>query len=106
MGGRCESSTPVDSWWIQRDSASPTKNILIDYEKAGRLCGFDDYDRFQLAYRGWVQAVLADDKVKSEDRWTQNIATGSHAFVEKVKNEMRSLAIGRHVRKRANAYEL
>ena len=44
--------------------------------------------------------------MKREDHWTQSIATGSQAFLETVKNQMRSLAIGRHVRMRADGFAL
>jgi len=40
------------------------------------------------------------------DCWTQSIATGSQSFVETVKGQMRSIAIGRHVRKKAEGFEL
>jgi hypothetical protein len=40
------------------------------------------------------------------DCWTQSIATGNRSFVEAVKRQMRSLAIGRRVRKKAEGFEL
>jgi hypothetical protein len=59
------------------------------------------YERFQSEHRQWVQSALSDDGREREDRWTQSIATGSRSFVEAVKKQMRSLAIGRQVRKKA-----
>jgi hypothetical protein len=43
--------------------------------------------------------------VTREDCWTQSIATGSRSFVEAVKRQMRSFAIGRCVRKKAEGFE-
>jgi putative transposase len=82
------------------------KNILINYQALSHLSGFDNYERFQTEHRQWVQSALSDDGWKREDRWTQSIATGSRSFVEAVKEQMRSLAIGRQVRKKAQGFEL
>jgi len=78
------------------------KNILIDYEVLGRLSGFSNFESFQATHRRWVQSVLFDDKAKREDSWTQSFATGSRLFVEDIKRQMRSFAIGRRVRKKAS----
>ncbi len=44
--------------------------------------------------------------VTREDCWAQSIATGNRSFVEAVKRQMRSFAIGRRVRKKAEGFEL
>ena len=44
--------------------------------------------------------------VTRENFWTQSIATGNRSFVEAVKRQMRSFAIGRRVRKKAEGFEL
>ncbi|MFO7559037.1 MAG: transposase [Desulfobacterales bacterium] len=82
------------------------KNILIDYETLGHLSGINDFEDFQSAHRRWVQTALSDAEVKREDCWTQSIATGSRSFVESVKGQMRSLAIGRNVREKIEGFEL
>jgi REP-associated tyrosine transposase len=82
------------------------KNILIDYETLGHLSGFSNFADFQSAHRQWVQTALSDDKAKRENCWTQSIATGSRSFVEAVKMQMRSFAIGRRVKKTAEGFEL
>jgi putative transposase len=82
------------------------KNILIDYEAFGRLSGFSNFESFQSAHRRWIQSALSDDKSRREDSWTQSIATGSRSFVETVKRQMRSFAVGRRVRKKAEGFEL
>jgi len=82
------------------------KNILIDYEALSRLSGFDNFESFQSAHRLWVQSALSDNETKRVDCWTQSIATGSQSFVETVKSQMRSIAIGRRVRKKAKGFEL
>jgi len=81
------------------------KNILIDYEALSRLSGFDNFESFQSAHRRWVQSALSDNETKRVDCWTQSIATGSQSFVETVKRQMRSIAIGRCVRKKVEGFE-
>ena len=82
------------------------KNILINYEALGRLAGYNDFESFQAAHGQWVRSILEKEKLKREERWTQSIATGGRTFVERVKDQMRSLAIGRKIRKKADRFEL
>lgn len=82
------------------------RNILIDYETLGHLSGFNKFEDFQVAHRRWVHSKLSDGKLKREDCWTKSIATGSSSFVEDVKLQMQSFAIGRRVRSNAKGFEL
>lgn len=82
------------------------KNILIDYETLSRLSGFDNLGSFQKAHERWVQSALDKERLKREERWTQSIATGSRSFIERIKDQMKSLATGRKVRKEADRFEL
>jgi len=82
------------------------KSILIDYETLGHLSGFNNFKDFQSAHHRWVQSELSDDGAKREECWTQSIATGSRSFVETVKREMGSFAIGRRVQKNVDGFEL
>ena len=68
--------------------------------------GFNNFDDFQSTHRRWVQSELSDGKAKREDCWTQSIATGSRSFVEAVKMQMHSFAIGRRVQKKVGGFEL
>jgi|GEM_PF-2372744 len=82
------------------------KNILIDYETLSCLAGFDNFESFQSAHRRWGQSALSGGAVKREDCWTQSIASGNRSFVEAVKRQMHSFAIGRRVWKKAEGFEL
>ena len=82
------------------------RNILIDYEQLSYLSGFDSIESFQSAHRQWVQSALSENESDKEDCWTQSIATGSWPFVEAVKAQMRSFAIGRRVREKVGGFEL
>ena len=82
------------------------RNILIDYEALSNLPGFDDIESFQSAHRRWVRSALSDDETSRESCWTQSVATGSRSFVEAIKVQMRSLAVGRHIREEGGAFEL
>jgi putative transposase len=82
------------------------KNILIDYETIGHLCGFNTFDEFQSAHRRWVESALSDNNMQREDCWTRSMATGSRSYVEAVKIQMGSFAIGRQVWKNEEGFEL
>ena len=82
------------------------KNILIDYEALSSLSGFENVESFQSAHRQWVASALLEDETNREDYWTQRIAAGSRSLVEAVKAQMRSFAIGRQIREKADCFEL
>ncbi len=82
------------------------RNIIIEYEILGHLSGFNNFEDFQLAHRRWVQSELSGGKAKRAGYWTQSIATGSRSFIETVKMQMRSFAIGRRVRKNVEGFDL
>ncbi len=82
------------------------RNILIDYKTLAHLSGFSNFEDFQSAHRRWVASELSNDGAKKDDSWVQSIATGSRSFVETVKMQMHSLAIGRKVRKKGKVFEL
>jgi putative transposase len=82
------------------------KNILIDYESLGRLCGFNNFDEFKSVHRNWVEAALSDNRMQREECWTRSVASGSRSYVEAVKNQMGGFAIGRKIRQNVEDYEL
>lgn len=52
---------------------------------------------FQQAYRRWVGEALAGEMAVRDDRWSDAIAVGSLAFVDKVKVELGLKAMHREV---------
>jgi len=82
------------------------KNILINYEALGRLAGYNDFSSFQVAHEQWVRSILEKEKLNREERWTKSIATGGQTFVKRVKDQMRSMAIGRKICKKVDGFEL
>lgn len=89
------------------------KNILIDYEKLRELAGFDSFDNFQAAHRKWVDSSSENCECGREGRWTESIATGSSAFVQKIISQLGAQAKGRRIveteecsqiRERADSY--
>ena len=53
-----------------------------------------------------MEESLARQGAKRESRWTESIAVGSKAFVEKTKEELGTKAIGREVIGENGTYEL
>lgn len=82
------------------------KCILIDYDRLKNLCGFDEFESFQTAHRQWVETAVGEEIPQRESTWTQAVAVGSESFVEKVKGQLKGLAIGRRIQTMANGWEL
>ena len=53
------------------------------------LCGFSKLADFQQAHRQWVEIALRDELSVRDARWSEAVAVGSLAFVEKVKERTR-----------------
>jgi len=82
------------------------KNILIDYEKVQRLLGFWSYDQLKSSHEGWVEEYCSDGGKSRKEEWTESIAVGSKAFVEKVKALLGFRALGREVIQGAEGYQI
>ena len=82
------------------------KNVIIDYDRLRALAGFTDYDSFATAHLKWVHTALEKIGDKRDSRWTESIAVGSNAFVERIKSAMGAMAKGRSVRPIEGAFEL
>jgi putative transposase len=52
------------------------------------LPGFSNLADFQQAHRQWVEIALRDELSVRDARWSEAVAVGSLAFVEKVKSEL------------------
>jgi hypothetical protein len=47
--------------------------------------GFSKLADFQQAHRHWVEIALRDELAVRDSRWSEAVAVGSLAFIEKVK---------------------
>ena len=63
-------------------------------------------EELKRSYREWVEESLVRQGGKRESRWTESVAVGSKAFVEKTKAELGIKAIGREVMGADGVYEL
>ncbi len=66
----------------------PERYGVIDLRGLVELCGFAELADFQQAHRRWVEQALLGELAKRDDRWSEAIAVGSLAFVDKVKSEL------------------
>jgi len=80
--------------------------FLIDHEDLMDLLDIRSMEGLKRSYREWVEESLARQGQGREPRWTQSIAVGSEAFVEKTKAELGITAIGREVTGEDGVYEL
>ncbi len=61
---------------------------LIDHESLMDLQGIKSMEELKRGYREWVEESLTRKEGRRESRWTDSIAVGGKAFVEKIKAEL------------------
>ena len=83
----------------------PKRYAVIDLEVLAALCGFTDLRDFQRAHRQWVKQAL-ENSAPRDDRWSEAIAVGGLAFVERVKNDLGIKAMHREVVRADETYAL
>lgn len=66
----------------------PEHYAVIDLAAVSALCGFTEVAHFQRAHRQWVEAALTCEIAARDDRWSEAIAVGSRACVERVQLEL------------------
>jgi putative transposase len=66
----------------------PNRYAVIDLKRLAALCGFTNLRALQTAHRQWVEQALEKGRALREDRWSEAIAVGSLAFVERIKNDL------------------
>ncbi|MBW2011398.1 MAG: hypothetical protein JRI32_07095 [Deltaproteobacteria bacterium] len=77
------------------------KCVLINHEKF-----YDSYDSFRESHKKWVNESLANGSNVRDRQWTRGVAVGEKQFVEKIKTELGSKALGRQIREVSGGYEL
>lgn len=73
----------------------PERYRLIELGRLSALCGFTHAQEFRQAHRKWVEGALLHEARKRDARWSEALAVGSQAFVEKVKLELALKAMHR-----------
>jgi hypothetical protein len=70
------------------------------------LCGFADLRDFQRAHRKWVEQELGNGCAPRDDHWSEALAIGRLAFVERVKSDLGIKAMHREVLETDGTYAL
>ena len=65
-----------------------------------------DLRDFQTAHRQWVEQALENGCAPRDDRWSEALAVGSLAFVERVKNDLGIKAMHREAVRADGIYAL
>jgi putative transposase len=84
----------------------PERYALIDIVQLSTLCGFAKVEDFQRAHRQWVEQALTGKAPRRDQRWSEAIAVGSQAFVEKIKRQLGITARYREVDEAHGMYSL
>ena len=70
------------------------------------LLGFENYDDLKNAHYKWVDSAILPDNRNKENKWTQSIAVGSKAFVDKMKEALGFRAKSRKIIGADDTFEL
>ena len=84
----------------------PERYSLIDHGSLADLLGMKNVEELRRGYKEWTKDSLARKVGGRESRWTESIAVGSQAFLEKTKAELGMKAMGREVKGSDGVYEL
>jgi putative transposase len=79
---------------------------LINHEGLMEALDIGSMKELRKSYTEWVEESLRVRKEGQQPKWTKSIAVGSEMFVEKIKAELGSKAIGRQVTTKGGIYEL
>ena len=79
---------------------------MIDLPGLVALCGFSKLADFQQAHRQWVETTLEGGSAVGETQWSEAVAVGRLAFVEKVKAELGAKALHRDLEQVDGMYAL
>jgi putative transposase len=74
-------------------------------QRGSKWSGLDLRD-FQRAQRQWVEQGLENGLLMRDDRWSESIAVGSLAFIDKVKTELGFRAAHRDIVEADGTYAL
>jgi putative transposase len=84
----------------------PKRYAMIDLRELSTLCGFGGVADFRQAHQQWVEEALQGELAMRDARWSEALAVGSLAFVEKVKGELGIKAVHREVERGTETYAL
>jgi putative transposase len=70
------------------------------------LLGFDSYEQLKNAHFKWIDSVIQSENNNREAKWSQSIAVGSEAYINKIKEALDFRARGRKIRQAGDAFEL
>ena len=83
----------------------PKRYRIIDIPALMELAGFSDIATMQQ-HRQWLSEELAINNSKRDEAWTESLAVGSDAFVEKVQTLLGTKATNRKVAAIADKHAL
>ena len=84
----------------------PARYRIIDLECLTGLLGFENLQALQKAHNKWIEASLSAGESERKSHWTEGIAVGSNAFVEKVRKKLGFKAKGRAATQVKGRYQL
>jgi hypothetical protein len=66
------------------------RNRLLDIDKLLWLLRASSVAEFRLHLNAALEEAIAKDQLRREPKWTESLAVGSQAFVERIENTVRN----------------
>jgi len=82
------------------------KCAIIDHDKLIKLCRYKSFKTFKFMHEALVENILAGNRYKKQNCWTQSLAVGKKDFVTEIKDRLAIRAKGRRIESAEGSYEL
>lgn len=79
---------------------------IIDYKALQGILGLESIDQLQRLQSEWVQEAIRKDSLKREPKWTESIAVGDEAFIEKIRLQLNIMPTPGRVTQTADGFTL
>ena len=79
---------------------------IIDFGRLTGLLGFNSYEQMKDAHLKWIDIATRETTNAREKKWSQSIAVGSEAYIEKIREALGFRARGRKIRQTGDSFEL
>lgn len=79
---------------------------IINYKRLAELLGVSSAGALKGAHAKWVSDALRVDRHERDSKWSQSVAIGSEAYIERIKKELGTKVIYRDKKSVDNGFEL
>ena len=79
---------------------------IIDYASIMKILGVDTMEQLQDLQQEWIKDTLKRKSLERESIWTESIAVGNEAFLEKIRHQLNIKVKSRRIKRSGDSFEL